>query len=147
MGYAFKRFSEYVEHIGDDYQISSIVFEAYPPQKLCEVAGDTTAFSSRGTHFNCVVVMRWENEGHDAWVREFVKSYTEGGRAIDKEASVKEGRKPVGNVGYGNFSLSGDPTSEWFNQRSFDKLREVKTKWDPNERFTRSFAFVPKAGS
>lgn len=135
--YAFDQFSSYVSHVGSDYQISVIAFEGYPTDKLCEIAPEATGFGSRGRHLNGVVDIRWQNPEHDSYVKEFVRKFVDEARAIDEKVALEKGLMPVGNVSYGNFALAGDrKSSEWFGG-NLAKLRELKKKWDPDNRFSK----------
>jgi len=135
--HALDRFSSYVSDIRLDYQTSAIAFEAYPPDKLCEIAPEATAIGSRGRHLNGIINLRWQNSEHDSYVQKFVRRFVDESRAIDSKVARGQGRTPVGNVGYGNFALFGERSeSEWFGG-NLAKLRELKKKWDPNNRFSK----------
>jgi hypothetical protein len=134
--HAYDRFSSYVSHIGADYQVSAIAYEAYPPDKLCQVSREATAFGSRGRHLNGIINLRWQNPEHDSYVQQFVRTFVDDNRAIDTKIAQENGKAPVGNVGYGNFALVGDTAPEWFGS-NLARLRELKKKWDPRNRFSK----------
>src|SRR5277367_497325 len=134
--YAFDRFGSYVSHIGSDYEISAIAYEAFPPDKLCEVPHEETAFGSRGRHLNGIINLRFQDPKHDSYVQQFVKDFVEKARAIDNKVAEENGRTPVGNVGYGNFALVGDTAADWFGS-NLARLHELKRKWDPSNRFSK----------
>jgi Berberine and berberine like len=140
--HAFGAFSSYISHIREDYEISAIAFEAYPTEKICSVPSESTAYPSRGKHLNCVISARWKTSSLDDWVKEWVKAFTQEARAIDRKAAIEQGKKPVGNIGYANVSLPEDRTVEWFGE-NFAKLKEVKKKWDPEQRFNKWFPVSP----
>jgi hypothetical protein len=136
--YALKQFTSYVSHVGDDYFTSSILFEAYPSDKLTSVPFDATSFANRGTHFNCFVVTRWQSEKNDEFVKQWVKDFVAGARAIDEEVSVTMGKSSVGRKGYANTNLPDEKCEEAF-QGNLPKLEKVKRKWDPKGRFNKWF--------
>ena len=134
--HTFENFSTYVSRVGEDYEISAIAYEAYPPGKVCEVASDSTAFGSRGTQINGVLNIRWKNEKHDDWVIKWVRNIVGELREIERTVSEKEGKNSAGIVGYANFALPGDRAAEAF-KGNLARAREVKTKWDPHQRFNK----------
>jgi len=134
--HTFENFSSYVSHVGEDYEISAIAYEAYPTGKICEVASDSTAFGSRGTQINGVLNIRWKNEKHDEWVIKWVRNLVGELREIERTVSEKEGKPSAGVVGYANFCLPGDKAAELF-RGNLTRVKEVKSKWDPNQRFNK----------
>jgi len=140
--YSHQKFSEYVSYLGGDYEISSLIFESYPTAKRCEVAPDATAFASREDHIHCVLNMRWKSSSHDAWVAQWIREFAKRFREIDRNVCIERGKVPLGIVGYANSVLPGERAEELF-RGNFQRMREVKKKWDPNQRFNKWLPIPP----
>lgn len=50
---------------------SGIIFEMFPHKKICEVAGDATAFPSRGSFYHAASMFSWDDEAMNTEVRQF----------------------------------------------------------------------------
>jgi FAD/FMN-containing dehydrogenase len=97
----------------------------YPIDGACQrVASDATAFAYRDANFATVIAGMWpdpaDNEANTAWVRGF----------SDATAPLSE------EGGYINFMSADDQARIRANYRgNYDRLREVKRAWDPDNVF------------
>lgn len=75
---------------------------------------------------------------NDAFVRDWVREFVKGARAIDKDIAEKNGRKTCETMGYANIPAPEETLGNAF-AGNVKRLREVKRKWDPNGRFNKWF--------
>ena len=127
-----------MEKCGQDYRGGGMFYETYPYQKIIQVPGDGTAFANRGKHANCTVCLRWAGENNDAWIKDWIKDFVAGARAVDRQAMLKEQRDPTVENSYVNFHLPEHPVEKAFRD-NLPRLIELKKKWDPMGRFNKWF--------
>jgi len=137
LNYSIDKFAEYISHLGEDYEISAVIYEPFPPGKVSEIPENGTACPLRNGIIHCVLNVRWKNEIHDAWVAQWVRDFIKGAREIDQR--ISGGSK---EFGYANMVLPGEKAAEAFGE-NYAKLREVKRKWDPEMRFTKWLPIPP----
>lgn len=82
--------------------------------------------------------MRWDGRDHDEWVLDWLKDFIEGARAIDCQTASDKGENPTPSVGYANIALPGESVEEAF-KGNLPRLKEIKKKWDPKQRFNKWF--------
>lgn len=140
--HCFEKFCSYVSDLSDDYEISAIAFECYPPGKICQVPANSTSFGTRGMHINGILLIRWKNESRDASVVQWVRTLVTEMQEIEARVSVERGQKSARDLGYANCLLPGDRAAEWFGE-NLPRMREIKRKWDPNQRFNKWLAISP----
>ncbi|KAL3461945.1 hypothetical protein BJX64DRAFT_260013 [Aspergillus heterothallicus] len=127
--------AEFTEKVQSDADLgaSAILFEFYDMEKVDAVPRGATAFASRGTTQNGIITLRWsdkEKDGeHRAWARGVQQKYKE---RLDRE------EKGVGARGvpqYINYAEPGDSVVGNIYGENFDRLRELKRKYDPTNVF------------
>jgi len=136
------KFKLYISNLGENYWPSAILFEIFAWEKVCDIPPDGTAFAYRGPYFNCARVMRWNGKDHDEWVLDWIKQFVEGVRAIDSNTALELGEKPIARNGYANIALPGESVGDAF-KGNLSRLREIKSKWDPKQRFNKWFPIPP----
>ena len=136
LNYSLEKYSSYIAALGEDYVTGALLYEAYPTDKICEVPADATAYANHGHWFNCAAMLRWKGAEHDAWVKEWIKDFVKGARAIDAEVAIASGEKVLEKTAYANIPLPDSTPGEAF-RGNLSRLIEVKTKWDPNGRFNK----------
>jgi FAD/FMN-containing dehydrogenase len=140
LNYSNDRFMEYVAHLGEDYQVSAVIYEPFPSDKVNSVAVTSTACPLRNGMIHGVLNVRWKNAIHDTWVAQWVRDFIKGAKEIDERLSGKT----TAHFGYANMILPGDKASEAFGE-NYERLREIKKKWDPEMRFNKWLAIPPAA--
>jgi hypothetical protein len=123
----FGKFCSYVSDLGDDYEISAVPLEGYPPGKICQVLANSTSFGTRGMHINAILNIRWKNESHDAPVVQWVRALVAERQEIEWKVSVERGQKSARDVGYTNCLLPGDSAAEWFGE-NLARMQDVRRK-------------------
>ena len=142
LDYSLKKFSEYISRLGEDFVTSALLYEAYPTSKTCEVSPDATAYANRGHWYNCAMMIRWNDEKHDAWVSEWMKDFVKGVRPIDNQVAQSRGEKVLEKTGYANMPLPDSTIRDAF-RGNLERMTEVKMKWDHNGRFNKWFNISP----
>ena len=109
---------EYVSKVTSPYTDVKL---AYMGGAISRVGEDETAFSYRKSQFALVIQTRWkdslENEKHLKWTHEFfgaMKSHSTGKVYVNFISDEGENR-----------------VKEAYNPKTFKKLQEIKTKYDP----------------
>jgi len=115
----------------DDLRGSAVMFEGIPSTKIREVAPEATAFASRGSYFNVALIMNWKNAASDAAVMEFRRKIAAQIRSMGFEGD-EVGGKGVGH--YYNY-LSSRVSAEAAFGGNAARLKELKAKYDPDNRF------------
>jgi hypothetical protein len=135
-------FTSYVafrQHVGEISVQSVCLFESFPHQKINSISNSDTAFTNRGDWSNITLVPTWGNATEfDAYGREWCHN------VIAKIAALEnvEGGKVVGVKGYFNGSM-GDEKSTLVYAGNYERLRELKKKYDPEFVFRKWFPIVP----
>jgi hypothetical protein len=142
LDYSLKKFSEFISHLGEDFVTSALIYEAYPTAKTCEVAPDATAYANRGKWYNCAMMLRWNDEKHDAWVNQWSKDFVKGVRIVDNQVVQSRGEKVLEKTSYANMPFPDATLRDAF-RGNLERLTEVKMKWDPNGRFNKWFNVSP----
>ncbi|KAL2839022.1 hypothetical protein BJX68DRAFT_202336 [Aspergillus pseudodeflectus] len=129
--------AEFTEKVASDPDLgaSGILFEFYDMGKINAVPRRATAFASRGTTQNGIITLRWsdasKDQEHRGWARKVQERYKE---ELDKE----EKWKAVGAGGvpqYINYAEPGDSVVGNIYGENFDRLKELKRKYDPTNVF------------
>jgi len=122
----------------EDMRGSAIGFELLPNAKMREVPPHATAFASRGAYFNVATILNWLDESRDQEVREFNQRLTAQIRARGFEGDGVGG-EGVGQ--YNNYAESAVNAAAAFGGNA-KRLQELKKKWDPYNRFDKSWKMV-----
>ncbi|KAL2835449.1 hypothetical protein BJY01DRAFT_76758 [Aspergillus pseudoustus] len=127
--------ADFTEKVQSDADLgaSAILFEFYDMTKTVEVPRSATAFASRGTTQNGIITLRWSDKGkdgeHRAWARGMQQKYKE--RLDEEEQAAGAGGVPQ----YINYAEPGDSVVGNIYGENFDRLRELKRKYDPTNVF------------
>ncbi|KAL3485380.1 hypothetical protein BJX62DRAFT_39191 [Aspergillus germanicus] len=126
---------EFTEKVQSDPDLgaSAILFEFYDMEKTNEVPRSATAFASRGTTQNGIITLRWsdasKDQEHRAWARGVQERYKE--RLDEEEKAAGAGGVPQ----YINYAEPGDSVVGNIYGENFDRLKELKRKYDPTNVF------------
>jgi Berberine and berberine like len=134
-------FKSYLKIIGQDYATSIILFEGYPNNKLGEVSSKATAFTNRHFSFRTAMAIRWKSAQHDSFAAEWVRNFVKGAKTVgqNESAQVDEDLQLAEEkVDYSNFSLPETDPKDVYGS-NLKRLKEIKSKWDPNGRFRKWF--------
>jgi hypothetical protein len=114
-----------------------IVFDLHNAEKLAAIPTDSTAFHPRKQFYNAVIAQRWKNERDDKIVYNWAKSL--------QNLLSKDGDETL----YVNFVDTSDP--EGYDEKrlknvwgeNFERLKELKRKYDPNVFFRKGAVIFP----
>ncbi|GME66069.1 hypothetical protein ABOM_003993 [Neofusicoccum parvum] len=113
-----------------------MLFEFFRPDAWLSVARDATAHGHRGAHQNLMIGPFWDNAADDAAAAAWSRGIAEKARA---EFEQQTGGAPY--TEYGNYDhLAADPRQVF--GTNFARLCELKTKYDPENVFNKSYALV-----
>ncbi|KAI9725081.1 MAG: hypothetical protein M1812_000357 [Candelaria pacifica] len=138
----FAEYTTFLQKIPDAIR-SIIIFEFFSTAKICEIAQTETAFANRGHYQNILVSPRWTLSENDdvcrTWSRHIAGLFDiERERVIREDSNLKD--DGVGQ--YGNYdSLMATP-QEIFGV-NYQRLRMLKTIYDPENAFSKAHAIVP----
>ncbi|KAG8157929.1 hypothetical protein KVR01_012201 [Diaporthe batatas] len=116
---------------GEDLRGSIIGYELFPSDVARGVPASATAFANRGRYFNVAVLMSWRDARSDAAVRAFKQEVA--GMIRRRGFSGDE----VGGEGVGQYNnyLDGSISAEGAFGANAARLRELKRRYDPENRF------------
>ncbi|KAF6783482.1 FAD binding domain protein [Colletotrichum sojae] len=116
---------------GNDMRTSILAVEMYHKAKVAGVPLTATAYSNRGTYFDCMVLTSWTDPSRDAEVREW-------NREIARKIKTRNHNGETGGVEQYNNYASGDvEVWEGFGENA-TRLVELKGRYDPENRFSKS---------
>jgi hypothetical protein len=153
----------------DDAQESLVAWELYDP---CAVAkNDNGCFANRGLHLNSLIMPTWTKEENDQqcrqWARDVSNMFKKEIEAHGETASegIEGGASIRGHKGavllYGNYDVSllelrhvvigaladlkqqYDEKSRDIFGEHYDRLAQIKAKYDPKNMFDKLFAITP----
>lgn len=136
-------FQEYVKltEAHPETKASAILFELHGHAKLMSVPADSASFANRGPFYNMTMAMRWKEPALDAVVRTWattlaksVRAYEDAHTTLDLSASR----------GYSNYGLGDEHVRDVFGTH-YDRLAEIKARYDPGMVFKKWFPITPKA--
>ncbi|KAG9193603.1 hypothetical protein G6011_03638 [Alternaria panax] len=135
---------------------SQIMWELLDPTKIVAVTNSETAFANRGRHFNVAVAPLWRNEENDSkcrqWSRDvallFKKELQRGGAETSENKDGWIGKR--GDHGatmvYGNYDQYEEKSRDVFGN-NYERLQELKAKYDPQNMFNKLFVVQPTAST
>ncbi|PSN69942.1 FAD-binding domain-containing protein [Corynespora cassiicola Philippines] len=135
----FLAFVESHERTGE----SLMLFETIPYKKVIEVGNKDMAFSNRGDYYNVATCFKWFDPSFDDEVRTFSRNLL---RNASQTTGVEQDEKirSVSGVGqYGNYATADTEASEIYGSNA-TRLAELKTKYDPENLFSRGMRLVPR---
>ncbi|WYZ46219.1 hypothetical protein EsH8_IX_000444 [Colletotrichum jinshuiense] len=116
---------------GNDMRASVLAVEIYKKDKVASVPFGATAYSNRGTYFDCMVLTCWTDPAKDGMIRGW-------NRELSQKIKGRNHTGDTGGVGQYNNYISGDvEVKEGFGENA-KRLVELKKKYDPENRFSRS---------
>ena len=132
----------FFKHISEnqDMKASIVGFEFIPNRVVRSVPLDAMAMANRGNYYNAATVMTWQDEARDNEVREFSRRLNQQIRNAGWKGDN------TGGVGqYNNYIGDYDDISaEMAFGGNADRLIELKTKYDPENRFKKPWGLIPK---
>ncbi|KAJ6443799.1 FAD linked oxidase domain-containingprotein [Purpureocillium lavendulum] len=137
---------EFVQNVVDEFvpfvtqrnigEGSGVIFEAFPNKKIREVDGSATAFPSRGDFYHAASMYSWDDAAMDKEVRDHNRKLL--GLFHEK------GFKGMGGQ-YNNYDGGDTLGPERAFGQNLSRLRELKTKYDPDNVFCKWHSLWPKA--
>ncbi|GJE99792.1 FAD-binding oxidoreductase [Phanerochaete sordida] len=135
-------FKEYVKLTQEqpEAKTCAILVELHSFEKLMQVPFEATSFANRGPFYNITFALRWKSPELDSVMREWASSHA---KAVRHEESERSGMNLEAARGYANFGLGDEKARDVFGE-NYDRLAEVKAKYDPQLVFRKWFPIVPK---
>ncbi|KAM0704888.1 hypothetical protein Q7P35_007675 [Cladosporium inversicolor] len=135
-----------------DAKDSLVAWELYDP---CVVAKlENGSFANRGLHLNSLIMPTWSKEENDQlcrqWARDASNMFKKEIEAHGKMASegIEGGASIRGCKGavmlYGNYDQYDERSKDIFGEH-YDRLSQIKAKYDPKNMFNKLFAITPAA--
>ncbi|KAI0341015.1 FAD binding domain protein [Trametopsis cervina] len=118
---------------------SAFICEFHSPRKIIQVAKDAMAFAGRGEGKLMNLVVRWTNSDYDKEIYQFATGIVE-------SVNTFRGKKAAGTVSYSNYRGSDERVRDVFDT-NYDRLTEIKARYDPNNVFHKWFAIKPKVSN
>ncbi|RDW73078.1 hypothetical protein BP6252_06985 [Coleophoma cylindrospora] len=120
-----------------------ILLEMYDQRKICSVPHTATAYGNRGMYQNGCVLPQWTKEELDKPIREWTREMARNWQ-VEMERMKKDGHsiEMEGAGQYGNYDSFGSSAKDIFGP-NYDRLVELKTKYDPSNMFSKSIALLP----
>ncbi|KAI8163477.1 6-hydroxy-D-nicotine oxidase [Colletotrichum sp. SAR 10_70] len=116
---------------GNDMRTSMLAVEMYKKDKVANVPFGATAYSNRGMYFDCMVLTCWTDPAKDGEVRGW-------NRELAQKIKGRNHTGKTGGVGqYNNYVSEELDVREGFKENA-KRLVELKKKYDPENRFSRS---------
>jgi hypothetical protein len=135
---------------------SQIMWELVDPTELVAVTNSETAFANRGRHFNAAVVPLWRDEKNDPkcrqWSRDvallFKKELQRGGAETseNKDGWIGKRGSHGATMVYGNYDQYEEKSKDVFGN-NYERLQELKARYDPQNMFNKLFAVQPTAST
>jgi FAD/FMN-containing dehydrogenase len=114
---------------------SAIIVELHPHAKVTAVPTSVTAFANRGPWFNINYSLRWKDAALDSTFRSWAAEQVEAIRKAEPEDLA-------GTRAYANYGLGDERTRDVFGE-NYERLAQVKAKYDPNIVFNKWFPITP----
>ena len=126
--------------IGEDMRGAFVLFEGVPNAKIREVAPDATAFANRGEYFNVALGTKSTDPKNDGVLRAFRRRVA----AIIRDGGGFAGDE-VGGRGVGQYNnyVEESMSAETAFGGNARRLMELKAKYDPLNRFDKSWRLAP----
>ncbi|KAI0768414.1 FAD binding domain protein [Irpex lacteus] len=136
VSYLFDRYSELTAEHPETAQ-SAIIIELHGYKKINSVSSTATAFSNRGSWYVVNLSLRWKDAALDKKLHEWASTVSNHIKALQGPA--------VGKArGYSNYGLGDERSRDVFGE-NYDRLSELKAKYDPHNVFRRWYPITPKA--
>src|SRR2546423_5568810 len=136
-------YGEYCTTVGQESLESVCLLKVFPRGVINSVPETGSAFANRGEWFNITILPTWEKPEHAVYTRDWVHSLVDNIAALEKEDErIKTGEEIVAKKGYWNGSMGDEKSSLVFGE-NYNRLREVKKKYDPKFVFRKWFPIAP----
>ncbi|KAJ5498755.1 FAD linked oxidase N-terminal [Penicillium expansum] len=117
-----------------DLKASAIILEFTDMRKICEVPLTATALASRNPTQNGIIFLKWTDPSkdleHRAWAREVQSKWK-----VELDARTKDQGEDSSVPQYINYAEPGDSVVSNIYGVNFERLQEVKAKYDPKNVF------------
>ncbi|KAL5114013.1 hypothetical protein ACEQ8H_008118 [Pleosporales sp. CAS-2024a] len=140
----------------DDAKGTQIMWELLDPNKIIEVPNTAMAFANRGRHFNTAIAPLWWDEANDEACRQWSRDVAKLFKAELERGGVETGESNDGWIGkrgehgatmvYGNYDQYEERSKDVFGA-NYERLQELKAKYDPKNTFNKLFAITPKVAT
>ncbi|KAI4621293.1 uncharacterized protein J4E87_006921 [Alternaria ethzedia] len=133
---------------------SQVMWELLDPTKIVEVTNSDMAFANRGRHFNAAVAPLWWDQENDQkcrqWSRDvallFKNELQRGGAeaAASNDGWIGKRGSHGATMVYGNYDQYEEKSRDVFGN-NYERLQDLKAKYDPQNMFNKLFAVEPRA--
>jgi FAD/FMN-containing dehydrogenase len=114
---------------------SAFFLELTPHHKVNAVPRSSTAFANRGKWYNVCYTLRWKDAGLDEELRKWAAHQVE----LVREAEPED---LAGTTAYANYGLGDEKSKDVFHE-NYQRLTELKAKYDPKLIFNKWFPITP----
>ncbi|KAI7284135.1 hypothetical protein KC345_g2455 [Hortaea werneckii] len=138
----------------DDAGASVVAWELYDPCKVVEY--DTGCFANRGLHLNGLIMPMWSKMENDQLCRQWARDMSNRFKreievhGLPPSKGIEGGASVRGNKGavllYGNYDQYDEISKDIFGQH-YERLQEIKAKYDPSNMFNKLFPITPAAAT
>ncbi|KAI7372242.1 hypothetical protein KC336_g20700 [Hortaea werneckii] len=138
----------------DDAGASVVAWELYDPCKVVEY--DTGCFANRGLHLNGLIMPMWSKADNDQLCRQWARDMSNRFKreievhGLPPSKGIEGGASVRGNKGavllYGNYDQYDEISKDIFGQH-YERLQEIKAKYDPSNMFNKLFPITPAAAT
>ncbi|EIN04500.1 FAD binding domain protein [Punctularia strigosozonata HHB-11173 SS5] len=136
------------QHLFDEYAklttshpeagASALIVELHPFEKVVSVPNSATSFANRGRWYNINLAMRWKTAALDSFMRAW------SGEQVAYLENNDDNTDFAGARGYSNYGLGDERVRDVFGE-NYDRLAQLKAKYDPDNVFHKWFPVAPKA--
>ncbi|KZF25911.1 FAD binding domain protein [Xylona heveae TC161] len=126
-------------HEQPDATATAIFFEFHAPSKICEVAQTATSFAGRDKHNNAMILGKWSQPENDKTCRDWVRKMAR--KITDETTKLNRGQNEIPKE-YVNYDSLGAKAEDVYGA-NYDRLRQLKSAYDPQNVFNKSHPIVP----
>ncbi|KAI0092983.1 FAD-binding domain-containing protein [Irpex rosettiformis] len=116
---------------------SALIIELHGYRKVVTVPTTATAFSNRGSWYVINLFLRWKEATAD-------KKMYEWATALSDHVKSMQGPTVGKARGYSNYGIGDERSRDIFGE-NYDRLSELKAKYDPQNVFRKWYPITPKA--
>ena len=136
-----KAYDSYIKFTSENPKTvqTTIGFHLMGNKKLCTVPSDATAYYSRKSHYNLIIVQRWADEQDDRMVFDWAKNV----QNIFNKDCIDDKSLYINFESTTDESHYDDVKAERFFGENLTKLRKLKMKYDPSVLFRKGVVIWP----